>query len=49
MFVLLGFNPNVDWDTVDFTKSPAVQNMPITSVICESKVDKSKGQLELKG
>ena len=44
-----GFNPNVDWDTVDFTKSPAVQSMPITSVICESKVDKSKGQIELKG
>ena len=44
-----GFNPNVDWDTVDFTKSPAVQSMPITSVICESKVDKAKGQIELKG
>lgn len=29
-----GFNPSTDWDTVDFTKSPAIQYMPVTSAIC---------------
>lgn len=29
-----GFSPSTDWDTVDFTKSPAIQNMPVTSAIC---------------
>ena len=42
-----GFNPSIDWSTVDFTKSPAVQNMPITSLICQSKLH--NGQLELNG
>ena len=42
-----GFNPSIDWSNVDFTKSPAVQNMPVTSVICKSKV--VNGQLELSG
>ena len=42
-----GFNPSIDWSNVDFTKSPAVQNMPVTSVICKSKV--VNGKLELSG
>jgi sulfite oxidase len=25
----------VDWDTVDFTKSPAIQELPVTSAICD--------------
>lgn len=29
-----GFSPSTDWDTVDFTKSPAIQAMPVTSAIC---------------
>lgn len=29
-----GFAPNVDWDTVDFKSSPAIQEMPVTSAIC---------------
>lgn len=29
-----GFSPSTDWDTVDFSKSPAIQNMPVTSAIC---------------
>ena len=37
-----GFNPSVTWDNVDFTKSPSVQNMPVTSVICSSKIGKRK-------
>lgn len=32
-----GFSPSTDWDTVDFTKSPAIQNMPVTSSICTPK------------
>lgn len=32
-----GFSPSTDWDTVDFTKSPAIQNMPVTSAICTPK------------
>lgn len=30
-----GFSPSVDWDTVDFTKSPAIQELPVTSAICD--------------
>lgn len=29
-----GFSPSTDWDSVDFSKSPAIQNMPVTSAIC---------------
>lgn len=28
-----GFNPSVDWDTVDFKKSPAIQELPVISAI----------------
>jgi sulfite oxidase len=27
------FSPNVDWDNVDWSSSPAIQNMPVTSSI----------------
>ncbi len=42
-----GFNPSVSWDNVDFSKSPAIQNMPVTSVICQSNV--KGGKVHLKG
>jgi len=48
------FSPDTDWDTVDFAKSPAIQNMPVTSAIClpepgsKIKVDKD-GFIEVKG
>ncbi|GLV31930.1 shopper [Carabus blaptoides fortunei] len=29
-----GFSPNVDWDTVDFKQSPAIQQLPVISAIC---------------
>ena len=29
------FSPNIDWDNVDWTSSPAIQNMPVTSAITE--------------
>ena len=34
-----GFSPSVDWDTVDFTKAPAIQDLPITSAICLPRPD----------
>lgn len=49
-----GFSPSTDWDTVDFSKSPAIQNMPVTSAICvpqqgdNVKVDKD-GCITIKG
>jgi sulfite oxidase len=30
-----GFSPSVDWDTVDFSSSPAIQELPVVSAICE--------------
>lgn len=29
------FNPSIDWDSVEWEKSPAIQSMPVTSLICE--------------
>ncbi len=29
-----GFSPSVDWDNVDWSSSPAIQAMPVTSAIC---------------
>eukprot|EP00887_Chlorella_sp_A99_P003634 scaffold7.g3634.t1 len=29
------FSPSVDWDNVDWDSAPAIQNMPVTSLICE--------------
>ena len=37
----------MDWSNADFTKSPSIQNMPITSVICDTKV--KRGKIHLKG
>jgi len=43
-----GFNPSTDWDTVDFSKSPAIQDMPVTSSICSpAPGSKVKGGQEL--
>lgn len=49
-----GFSPSTDWDTVDFTKSPAIQNMPVTSAICQPMPDENvridaNGKLTVKG
>jgi sulfite oxidase len=29
-----GFCPSVDWDTVDFSTAPAIQELPVVSAIC---------------
>ncbi|XP_017009831.2 sulfite oxidase, mitochondrial [Drosophila takahashii] len=45
-----GFSPSTDWDTVDFSKSDAIQAMPVTSAICAPqsgarvKVDEDDGE-----
>lgn len=49
-----GFSPSTDWDTVDFSKSPAIQNMPVTSAICnpqsDQKITRNKnGMITVKG
>ncbi|XP_071555238.1 sulfite oxidase, mitochondrial isoform X2 [Temnothorax nylanderi] len=49
-----GFCPSTDWDNVDFSKSPAIQEMPVISAICEPqnsdavKVNKN-GKIQVKG
>lgn len=50
-----GFSPSVDWDTVDFSKSPAIQELPVISAICvplnESIVcvDEDEDKIPVKG
>ncbi len=46
------FNPTINWDTVDYSSSPAIQEYPIQSAICEppagSVLDDSE-EVTLKG
>ena len=48
-----GFNPTVDWDTVDFTSAPAIQDLPVTSSITEpangTSVPADEEQITVKG
>uniref|UniRef100_A0A8C6V922 sulfite oxidase n=1 Tax=Naja naja TaxID=35670 RepID=A0A8C6V922_NAJNA len=46
-----GFSSSVTWETVDFSKAPAIQEMPIQSAITEpsSKTSVSPGELTVKG
>lgn len=46
-----GFSPSVDWDTVDFDSAPAIQELPVTSAICNPPDGSSvkRGDLHLKG
>ncbi|KAB0801630.1 hypothetical protein PPYR_03816 [Photinus pyralis] len=30
-----GFSPSIDWDNVDFSTAPAIQELPVTSAICK--------------
>jgi sulfite oxidase len=43
-----GFCPSVDWDTVDFESSPAIQELPVVSAICAHEV-REGGIVEVKG
>lgn len=47
-----GFNPSVDWDTADFSSSPAIQELPVQSKICvpvNNETVKAGSDLILKG
>ncbi|XKL64794.1 hypothetical protein PGB90_004880 [Kerria lacca] len=48
-----GFSPSVDWDTVDFKSSIAIQELPVISAICEpvnnQKVKLQNGKLIVSG
>ncbi|XP_011498053.1 PREDICTED: probable sulfite oxidase, mitochondrial [Ceratosolen solmsi marchali] len=49
-----GFAPSINWDNVDFSKAPAIQEMPVTSAICtpqeNSKITINKnGSITVKG
>lgn len=48
-----GLSPSMNWDNVDFSKSPAIQEMPVISAICDphdSEVVQVKdGIIEVKG
>ncbi|MEE6471518.1 hypothetical protein FKM82_009291 [Ascaphus truei] len=49
-----GFNPSVDWDTVDFTSSPAIQDLPVQSAITDPRPGQKvtlndEGELTVKG
>ena len=48
-----GFSPNIDWHNVDFTKSPAIQELPVISAICTpnegEKIKVVDGKVTVKG
>ncbi|CAG0891391.1 unnamed protein product [Darwinula stevensoni] len=48
-----GFCPSVDWDTVDFKSAPAIQELPVMSLICEPgngwRVKAKDGKIAVKG
>lgn len=48
-----GLPPSMTWDNVDFSKSPAIQEMPVTSAICEPRnsdtIQVTNGKVEVKG
>ncbi|XP_044851409.1 sulfite oxidase, mitochondrial isoform X3 [Mauremys mutica] len=46
-----GFSPAVDWDTVDFTTAPAIQELPVQSAITEPAPGATvpPGELTVKG
>ncbi|XP_014478462.1 PREDICTED: probable sulfite oxidase, mitochondrial isoform X2 [Dinoponera quadriceps] len=48
-----GFSPSINWDNVDFSKSPAIQEMPVISAICSPQdsdaVEVKNGKVEVKG
>jgi sulfite oxidase len=48
-----GFSPSTNWDNVDFSKSPAIQEMPVISAICKpqnaDEVKVKDGKIQVKG
>ncbi|KAG7200855.1 hypothetical protein KM043_003220 [Ampulex compressa] len=48
-----GFSPSTDWNNVDFSKAPAIQEMPVISAICTPQpaeiVKVIEGKIDVKG
>lgn len=46
-----GFSPSVDWDTVDYTTAPAIQELPVQSAITHPRPGAAvpEGELTVKG
>lgn len=48
-----GFSPSVDWNNVDFSTAPAIQELPVTSFICspanDSQLDKDQREVTVQG
>lgn len=48
-----GFSPSTDWNNVDFSKAPAIQEMPVVSAICVPEpletVKVVNGKINVKG
>ena len=48
-----GFSPSTDWDNVDFSKAPAIQEMPVISAICRPEpleiVKVKDGRIDVRG
>lgn len=43
------FSPDVDWDSVDFSQAPSIQEMPVVSAICSHAIDREEGTVSLSG
>lgn len=48
-----GFSPSIDWNNVDFSKAPAIQELPVQSLICSpqegSSVDAESDEIHISG
>lgn len=48
-----GFSPNVDWDNVNFSESPSIQELPVQSAITEPVqefvIDEDEDEIKVKG
>ncbi|XP_031843225.2 sulfite oxidase [Nomia melanderi] len=48
-----GFSPSTNWDNVDFSKAPAIQEMPVISAICTpeplERIKVKNGKINVKG
>jgi len=43
------FSPDIDWDNVDFSAAPSIQEMPVVSAICTHKVNDEEQSVTVSG
>lgn len=43
------FSPDIDWNNVNFKKSPSIQEMPVVSAICTHSIDYNDNIINMKG